>query len=144
MTRFAVSLLLIALLAGCQTMSAPPDLRDVEAVERARFQTFVKGDTAAMQSVLGDDLLYCHSSGKCQTKPELIAAFVSKDIVYRKLNALEIKPRAIAGAVLVNGKVEITADQSGQPTTFQAVYTDVYTKRDGRWQLVSWQSTRSP
>ncbi len=144
MTRSTVSLFLLSLLAGCQTMSAPPNLGEMEAVERARFQTFTRADTAAMQAVLGDDLLYCHSTGKCQTKPELIAAFASKDLVYRKLTLIDMKPRAIGGAVLVNGKVEITAEQSGQPVTFQGIYTDVYVKRDGRWQLVSWQSTRSP
>ena len=144
MTRSTVSLFLLSLLAGCQTMSAPPNLGEVEAVERARFQTFTRADTAAMQAVLGDDLLYCHSTGKCQTKPELIAAFASKDLVYRKLTLIDMKPRAIGGAALVNGKVEITAEQSGQPVTFQGIYTDVYVKRDGRWQLVSWQSTRSP
>jgi hypothetical protein len=144
MTRFTASLFFIALLAGCQTRSAPPNLGEVEAVERARFQTFVKADTAAMQAVLGDDLLYCHSTGKCQTKRELIAAFASKDTVYRKLNLVDMKPRAIGSAVLINGKVEITAEQSGQSVSFQGIYSDVYVKRDGRWQLVSWQSTRSP
>ncbi|MEJ1965845.1 MAG: nuclear transport factor 2 family protein [Gammaproteobacteria bacterium] len=144
MTRSGVPLFCLALLAGCQTMSTPPDLGEVEAVERARFQTFTRADTAAMEKGLGDDLLYCHSSGKCQTKKELIAAFASKDLVYRKLDLISSKARAIGGAVLINGKVEIGAEQSGQPVTFQAVYSDVYVKRDGRWQLVSWQSTRSP
>lgn len=154
MTRSAASLFspslvlasvaLVSLLAGCQTMNAPPDLGEVEAVERARFQTFTSADTTAMQKVLGDDLLYCHASGKCQTKQELIAAFASKELVYRKLNLISTKPRAVGGAVLINGRVEITAEQSGQPVIFQGIYTDVYVKRDGRWQLVSWQSTRSP
>jgi len=144
MTRSTLFLSVLCLLAGCQTMSAPPNLGEVEAVERARFKTFTSADTVAMQAVLGDDLLYCHSSGKCQTKQELIADFASKAIVYRKLNLIDMKPRAVGGAVLVNGKVEITAEQSGQPVTFLGVYTDVYVKRDGRWQLVSWQSTRSP
>ena len=144
MTRHALPLLFLTLLAGCQTTSAPPRAGELEAVELARFQTFVKADTSAMQTALGDDLLYCHSTGKCQTKRELIAAFASKDLVYRKLSLIDMKPRTVGNAVVVNGKVEITAEQSGQPTTFQAVYTDVYVKRDGRWQLVSWQSTRSP
>jgi hypothetical protein len=131
-------------LAGCQTMSGPPNLGEVEAVERARFQTFLKADTVAMQSVLADDLLYCHSTGLCQTKAELIAAFASKDTIYRRMNLIEMKPRAVGGAVLINGRIEITAEQKGKVAEFQGIYTDVYVKRDGRWQLATWQSTRSP
>jgi hypothetical protein len=27
---------------------------------------------------------------------------------------------------------------------FSSIYTSVYVKRDGRWQLISWQSTTLP
>jgi hypothetical protein len=146
MIRFVLPLIAVAstLLVGCQTMSASPDLAEVEAVERARFQTWIKGDTKAMESVLGDDLIYCHSSGLCESKQQLITAFGSKQTIYRKLDAVMLKPRAVGGAVLINGKVDIVAEVNGNPAAFQAVYSDVYVKRDGRWQLVSWQSTKLP
>ena len=32
----------------------------------------------------------------------------------------------------------------GQPDTIRLRYTLVYAKRDGRWQMVAWQSTRLP
>jgi hypothetical protein len=146
MIRFVLPLTALAstLLVGCQTLTATPDLAEVEAVERARFQMWVKGDTDAMKAVLADDLIYCHSSAQCETKQQLMAAFASKHTIYRKLDAVTLKPRALGGAVLINGKVDIVAELNGNTTAFQAIYTDAYVKRDGRWQLVSWQSTRVP
>jgi hypothetical protein len=134
-----------ALLAGCQTMATPaPDLAEVETVERARFQAWISADTAAMRPMLADDLLYCHSSGQCESKEEIIAAIGSKQTIYRKMDVVSLKPRAVGGAVLINGKLDITVEAGGTVIPFQAIYTDAYVKRDGRWQMVSWQSTRLP
>ena len=149
MTRFAIPLLALplalALIAGCQTLQPAPDLAEVEAVERERFQAWVKGDVAAMQPLLADDLLYCHSSGQCQNKEEIVASIRSNESDYQKLDVVYLKPRAMGGgAVLINGKVDIVVVDSGGTKQFQAVYTDAYVKRNGRWQLVSWQSTRVP
>jgi hypothetical protein len=148
MTRLAIPLLAVpmalALLAGCQTMQAAPDLAEVEAVERARFQAWVKEDVAAMRPMLADDLLYCHSSGQCQNRDEIVASITSKEADYQKMDVISLKPRAIGGAVLINGKVDVLVIDAGVTKQFQAIYTDAYVKRDGRWQLVSWQSTRLP
>jgi hypothetical protein len=144
MTRLGISCFALTLLAGCQTMTAAPDLAEVEAVERARFEAWMKADTAAMGPMLADDLLYCHSSGQCENKEQIVASIGSRQTIYRKMDVISLKPRAVGGAVLINGKLDIAVEDKGRPIQFQAIYTDVYVKRDGAWQLVSWQSTRLP
>jgi hypothetical protein len=152
MTRPAIPLLALPLvlalalpwLAGCQTTSAAPDLAEVEAVERARFQAWIDGDAATIRPMLGDDLLYCHSSGQCENKEQIVASISSNQADYQKMDVVYLKPRAVGGAVLINGKLDIVVKDSGGLKQFQGIYTDVYVKRDGKWQLVSWQSTRAP
>jgi ketosteroid isomerase-like protein len=120
-------------------------LTEVEAVERARFKAFVAADMKALQAILADDLVYCHSSGQCQNKKEVVAALGSHQTIYHALDVVEMKPRQIAGGVVViNGTVAIRAEMGDKAAEFKAIYTDVYAKRDGRWQLVAWQSTRLP
>jgi hypothetical protein len=144
MTRSTLSLFVLALLAGCQTMSSPPNLGEVEAVERARFQTWVRNDVAAMAAVLADDAVYCHSSGQCQDKKGLLADIASKQRIYRKMDVISMAPKAVGGAVLINGTIDVVAESPGRTVQFRGIYSDVYVKRDGRWQLVSWQSTTLP
>jgi hypothetical protein len=146
MTRLALPLVAFALLIGPTVHAAAPSFTsEMEAVERARFETWVKGDIAAIQAVMADDVLYCHANTQCQTRKEFIADIQSKKRVYTKMKLLSMtaKPLGAEGAV-VNGKVEVGAQSPGRTVGFTGIYTAVYVKRSGHWQLISWQSTTVP
>jgi ketosteroid isomerase-like protein len=136
-------------MSGCKVTvtdsdDSPSAVREVEAVERARFKAFIAADANAVRPMLGDDLVYCHSTGVCQNKEEFLAFFTSGNQRYLSMDIMSLEPREIAGAVVINGKLNVRVETAGKPDAFQGVYTDVYAKRSGRWQLVSWQSTRLP
>src|SRR5262245_18757141 len=145
MTRIAFPLIAFALLLS-PTVFAASAVTEVEAVERARFQTWVAGDVAAIQKVMADDVLYCHSSGQCQTKQEFIADIQSKQRVYKKMEIVSMNPKALSSyAVLVNGVCNVVAEGAGgKVVQFKGIYTSVYVRRDQHWQLISWQSTTLP
>ena len=119
-------------------------LKEVETVERARFKAWIAADPAAIGPFLGDDLVYCHSTGVCQNKAEIIKFASSPNTHYIAMDVVQLSPRLIGGAVVINGKLDVRIVSNGKPDHFQATYTDVYAKRDGKWLLVSWQSTRVP
>jgi ketosteroid isomerase-like protein len=60
------------------------------------------------------------------------------------MDVIELKPQQYGDTVIVNGKLDMKVESGGKLQQFQGIYTDVYVKRDGRWQLVRWQSTRLP
>jgi uncharacterized protein (TIGR02246 family) len=146
MTRIALPFVALALLAAAATAHAASSLAtEMEAVERARFQTWTTSDIAGMQAVLADDVLYCHSNGQCQNKKEFIADIESKQRTYKTMNLLSMTAKALGkDAVLINGKVDVVAESPGRTVQFKGIYTSVYVKRGGRWQLLSWQSTTLP
>jgi uncharacterized protein (TIGR02246 family) len=145
MTRIALPLVALALLVAPTAFAASNLATEMEAVERARFQTWVKGDIAGMQAVLADDVLYCHSNGQCQTKKEFIADIESKQRIYKTMHLVSMTPKALGNdAVVINGKVDVVAESPGREVKFSGIYTSVYVKRSGRWQLISWQSTTLP
>jgi ketosteroid isomerase-like protein len=141
-------------MSGCVTVSASDDapaakasssaLSEVEALERERFKAWLAADAAAIRPMLADDVVYCHSTGVCQNKEEIIEFVTSGKQRYLSMDIVSLKPREVAGAVVINGKLSMRVDTGGKMETFQGIYTDVYAKRNGRWQLVSWQSTRLP
>jgi uncharacterized protein (TIGR02246 family) len=145
MTRIALPLVALSLLAIPTTYAASNLATEMEAVERARFQAWVKGDIAAIQAVMADDVLYCHSNGQCQTKKEFIADIESKQRIYKTMHLVSMTPKALGkDGVVINGKVDVVAESPGREVKFSGIYTSVYVKRDGRWQLISWQSTTLP
>ena len=120
-------------------------LNEVQAVERARFKAWIAADAAAIAPMIGEDVVYCHSTGVCQNKKELIDFVTSGKQRYLAMDIVSIKARDIDGAVVINGKLNMKVDVGGgKVDEFQGIYTDVYAKRKGKWVLVSWQSTRLP
>jgi ketosteroid isomerase-like protein len=124
--------------------TAATALKEIEALERARFKAQVAVDVAALRPMLAEDLVYCHSTGVCQSKDEFIGFVTSSTSKYLAMDIVAMQPRLIDGAVVVNGKMDIRVLANGKEQHFQGIYTDVYAKRDGRWQLVAWQSTKLP
>src|SRR5689334_1886038 len=139
-----IALALTLVVMSGWAVAAQDPLKEVEALEKARFQAQIALDVPKLRPMLADDLYYCHSSGVCQNKEEFIGFVTSGTNKYVAMDVIDMKPRLIDGAVVVNGKLDIRVITNGKEQHFQGIYTDVYAKRDGRWQLVTWQSTRLP
>jgi hypothetical protein len=136
----ALALTLIVM-SGWAVASGDP-LKEVAALEKARFKAQIAMDVPALRPMLADDLYYCHSTGVCQNKEEFIGFVTSGTNKYVAMDVISMKPRLVDGAVVVNGKLDIRVISNGKEQHFQGIYMDVYAKRDGRWQLVTWQSTQ--
>jgi hypothetical protein len=130
-------------MSGWAVASQDP-VKEVEALERARFKAQIALDVPALRPMLADDLYYCHSTGVCQNKEEFIGFVTSGTNKYLAMDVISMKARLVDGAMVVNGKLDMRVISNGKEQHFQGIYTDVYAKRDGRWQLVTWQSTRLP
>jgi hypothetical protein len=137
---------ILALLCCASACVSTPStsIAGIEEAERARFAAWVKGDVAEIAPLLADDLRYCHSSGVCETKAELLQSLASGKTVYKGIDVIEMRPRSADGAAIINGVVAIRVESSGTPLAFKGIYTSVYVKRDGRWLLTAWQSTPAP
>jgi hypothetical protein len=141
MKKPAALALTLVVMSGWAVASQDP-LKEVAALERARFKAQIAMDLPTLRPMLADDLFYCHSTGVCQNKEEFLRFVTSGTNKYLAMDVIDMKPRLIDGAVVVNGKLDIRVLANGKEQHFQGIYTDVYAKRDGRWQLVTWQSTR--
>ena len=127
---------------GCSGFSAP--LADIESVERARFAAMTHQDVKALEPMLADDLIYCHSNGRCENKAQLLESIRSGSLRYHAVDILSLRPRTAAGAVILNGSIAVDGTMDGLPIKMQMVYMAVYVRRDGRWRLAAWQAARLP
>ena len=138
--------LLPLLLAGCTASITleTGQLDTVSALERARFAALQANDLARLETMLAPDLRYCHSTGVCESRAQFLDALRSGTMRYRRIDVLALEPRAEGKVVMIHGRLALEAEMRGTPVQMQLVYTDVYARRDGRWQLIAWQSTRAP
>ena len=118
--------------------------RTVIDLDRKRMQAMAEKDFATLNTVLADDLIYMHSSARLDTKQSLIGNMQSGATVYTSVEASEVKAQDLGDAVVLTGIAQIKVVSNGTPNAFGVRFTDIYAKRDGRWQMVTWQSTRLP
>lgn len=117
--------------------------RVVAAAQRAQWAAQVARDTAALRNLLGDDLVYIHSNALVEDKAGFLRSVATGSIVYRDILPLEMTYREYGTTVLGNGKVRVRVQLEGRELTVDLLVTTVHVRRDGRWELVTWQSTRA-
>lgn len=109
-----------------------------------RMQAMAAKDFATLEAVLGDDLIYTHSSARLDTKQSLIGNMKSGSTVYTSVVPSEVKAQDLGDSVVLTGVAQIKVVSNGAPNAFGVRFTDIYTKRAGKWQMVAWHSTKLP
>ena len=118
--------------------------QEIAALERRRFEAMVAADGALLEPMLSERLRYCHSNGRCETKGEFLAGLAGGALRYRAIEVLELEPRLVGTAMLVQGRLQLSVEQQGEAQQLQVAFTDVCESPTAGWQLVAWQSTRLP
>ena len=113
-------------------------------LDRKRMTAMAQKDLATLNEVIADDLVYTHSSARLDTKASLIGNMESGSTVYTSVVPSDVKAQDLGDTVVLTGSCRISVNAGGRPNSFGVRFTDVYAKRGGRWQMVTWQSTRLP
>jgi len=113
-------------------------------LDRKRMTAMAQKDLATLNELIADDLIYTHSSARLDTKASLIGNMESGSTVYTSVVPSDVKAQDLGDTVVLTGSCKISVNAGGRPNSFGVRFTDVYAKRGGRWQMVTWQSTRLP
>ena len=139
--------LLFSLLSSGALLAA--DSKTIEAVksaDRAWADATVKGDAAALQNLLADDVTYTHSNGETDTKKVYIDNLTGAR-KYHKIDydSLEARLYANGTAAVVTAVVRIETSQKGGPVNPAHLrFVHMWIHQNGRWRLVAHQSLRLP
>ena len=122
----------------------PNNGQTVIDIDKARMQAMADKDVAKLQLLLGDDLIYTHSSARLDTKQSLIGAMESGSTVYTSVEPSDVTAQDLGDTVVLTGNAKIKVTANGTALAFGVRFTDVYANRNGQWQMVAWQSTKTP
>jgi uncharacterized protein (TIGR02246 family) len=145
---FTTVLLCLGWIFAASVMHARPASPEDEvmAAEHARVQALLNLDYAVLDKVMADDLIFCHASGMTDTKMTYLAAMHSDVLHYYAIDGTGMKLRMMGDkAAVLNGPVTLKVrNRTPEPRELKLQATAVYEKRDGRWQLISYQTTALP
>ena len=120
--------------------------QQVLQAEKDRFAAMVKGDRAALEKLLADDLTYTHSTALLENKEQFLKSVTSGNIDYVSIVPSEAdwKIRVNGNTAVVNGLAAVNVIDTGKDRKIRIRFTTVQANRGGAWQLLAWQSTVVP
>ena len=142
MRRFVLVAVVLALTSVASAQMGKVEQQVLQA-EKDRFAAMVKGDRAALEKLLADDLTYTHSTALLETKAQFITSVTSGKIDYVSIVPSESdwKVRVNGNSAIVNGVAAVNVIDTGKDRKIKLRYTTVHTNRAGAWLLQAWQST---
>ena len=116
--------------------------KEVLAAMDSWKQATMKKDKAALEKLLHEDLSYTHSSGKNETKADVIKSVTTGPSTVEAITFTNNTVRVYGNTALVKGKVDITNKTDGKATTANLDILHVWLKGSQGWQLVGRQAVR--
>jgi ketosteroid isomerase-like protein len=131
--------IVLAVPAVAQRTSAEHEVLQVELAWNLALE---QGDVAALERIWADEFLDTSFDGSVTTKKEDLAVIASRDLVYQSSKVRNLVIRVYGKSAVVTGHWTAVGQFRGADVSGEFRYTDVYVKREGRWQAVASQITR--
>ncbi len=118
--------------------------QQIKALEDQRFQAMIDSDFDTLDKLLGDNLIYTHSTAQSDNRAEYIALCKKGVFKYLKIDRPVEDIQVYGDTVVVTGHTKMDAIIHGTPKLLNSRYTNVWIKGAKGWQMVVWQSTPIP
>jgi ketosteroid isomerase-like protein len=125
-------------------MNTTEVISQIEAVDARRSQAVLTRDIATLKEILGEDLIYVHSSATAEDRALYLSRLADGFYDYRGFEVLARQYRVYGDTVLVNADVRIDVVVNGNAKLLMSRVCQAWTRREGRWQMVTWHSTPMP
>ncbi len=118
--------------------------QEIRRLEREWFDSYVRGDRAAFDRIVADEVVITYGNGSVGNKSQAIAEIKAPADSSYSLTGDDIQVRVYGDTAVVTGRVTEKGTFNGRNLNSQSRYTDVWVRRNGRWQVVAAQNTRLP
>jgi ketosteroid isomerase-like protein len=108
----------------------------VMQMERDWGQALVKADVATLDRILADDWFGQGPPGGSSNKAGALADLKSGTPKYDSVTPGEMKVRVFGDVAVVTGTQDVKSSYKGKDTSGHYVWTDVFVKRQGKWQAI--------
>lgn len=114
-------------------------------IEQQLTRAVLSADRAAYSAFLADDWSVINTDGNILAKEQVLREmFVTGDRKIETIAVDDVKVRPLGDTAVVTGRTVATGSLRGTRATVRLRFTDVFARRDGRWQIVASQGTLIP
>ena len=111
-------------------------------MEQDLANALIKADVAAVEPMVADGSFFTPPDGTTQSKTEFLADLKSGELKIESSTIKDMKVQAAdADMAVVTYATTDKGSYKGKDISGEYRWTDVFVKRDGRWQLIAGQGT---
>jgi ketosteroid isomerase-like protein len=130
---------------GCTKQEAKKEdarnlLETFTNIENEWWEADKKKDTQTLGRILADDWFYLGPKGT-MTKAQELAEAEKRDENIESVTLTDMKVRVYGDIAVVTMREHENSTKNNADSSGDSLYTDVFVKRDGRWQAVNSQGT---
>ena len=145
--KHPIALALVLLVALPPLKAQTRNTAGALAAREASFnQALLRADWQAVEQIEADDLIFTNADGSVTHKSDDVANLRSGDLKFESIVMSDVVVQNLGDVGVVTGKLVETVRYQTTDLSGTYRFTDVWVRRDGRWQLVAGQETlvRSP
>ena len=141
---------IVILIAACSAFAqTAPDAAELTRLLNEFLAGASRGDAAVHERFWADDLIYTRSAGRRVSKADVLRDVRNTPppkpgepvAVY---TAEDVRIQQYGDTAIVAFRLVVTADSAGIKQVSNLLNSGTFLKRNGKWQVVNWQSTRMP
>lgn len=150
MKRIAWSLIVLTLMSGAALAQSATDAAELTKLLNDFLAGASRNDPAVHDRFWADDLIYTRSAGRRVSKADIMrdvrsAPAAKPDDPKTVYTAEDIRIQQYGDTAVVAFRlVSTTTETGGAKHVANLLNSGTFVKRDGKWQVVNWQSTRMP
>lgn len=136
MKRLVICLMLMLSLSA----SAQEPAEQVLKLEDQWTEALIKADTAALDQLYTDDIVYTHTNGTVNTKAQFLDSLKAGKAKYFAVERSDVKVQAYGDTAIVTFRAVIKVNAVTLPSRIMHVFV----RQNGQWRMAAYQSTRLP
>ena len=149
MTRLTLSLILLVLNVTAAVAQTAPDAAELTKLLNDFLAGASRNDPAVHDRFWADDLIYTRSAGRRVTKADIMrdvrsAPAPKPDDPKTVYTAEDVRIQQYGDTAVVAFRLVSTTEIGGTKHVANLLNSGTFVKRNGKWQVVNWQSTRMP
>ena len=117
---------------------------EISKAEKGWAAAVTSRDYAALERILGDQLVYAHSTGNIENKSEYMARLRSGAQRYETIEHQSTTIRIYGDSAVAHSKARIAGKSNGNPFDDRLMVMHFWVKQGGTWRLVAHQTTKLP